>query len=100
MCPGVHLIESECQVMHGESASASEADSLPPIAKRPKKSYRQKFNRAWETDPSLKGWVSAVKSDPYKSSCKTCGKELVAGLSEAQACWYQETPGKYAVCFK
>lgn len=62
-----------------------EADSAPdavPKAKRPKKTYKQKYNRAWETDPLLKGWISAVKTDPYKAFCKTCGKELVAGLSE------------------
>lgn len=75
----MHEIES------GAEAAGEEVDSAPevvPEAKRPKKIYKQKFNRAWETDPLLKGWISAVKTDPYKAYCKTCGKELVAGLSE------------------
>lgn len=56
-----------------------------PKTKRPKTAkrvYKQKYNKSWEENPLLKGWLSAVKTDPYKACCKACGSELVAGLSE------------------
>ena len=49
-------------------------------AKRPKtvkRVYKQKYNKSWEDDPLLKGWLSAVKADPYKASCKACADPMV-----------------------
>ncbi len=44
--------------------------------------YKQKYNKKWERDLQLKGWIAPVPKDCYKASCKTCKKELAAGLSE------------------
>ena len=42
-------------------------------SKEEEKYYRQKYNKCWEADPQLKGWLSAVKSDPHKAYCsKSC----------------------------
>lgn len=65
------------------SSSDRSADNLStPTPKKPKKTYRQKYNKSWESESDLKGWLSAVKGDPYKAFCKTCGVQLVAGKSE------------------
>ena len=48
-----------------DSEEDSAQEDIIPKSKRTKKAYKQKYNRAWETDPLLKGWISAVKTDPY-----------------------------------
>ena len=73
--------------MHSASDSQKSADDSLAAGPAPKsvkrsKVYRQKYNHSWESDPKLKGWLTAVKRNPYKAYCKACGKELSAGLSE------------------
>ena len=68
--------------MQDSEEDSAQEDISAPKSKRTKKAYKQKYNRAWETDTLLKGWISVVKTDPYKAFCKPCGKELVARLSE------------------
>lgn len=55
-------------------------EGVPPSKKQ--KVYKQKYNKKWERDPKLKGWIAPVARDCYKAHCKVCKKELVAGLSE------------------
>lgn len=44
---------------------------------------------------SVERWLSAVKTDPYKASCKTCWKEMVAELSELKkSMWFQRNISK------
>ena len=62
-------------------SSSEESTGVPPPTKK-QKFYKQKYNKKWERDPQLKGWLSSVPKYPYKASCTICGKELVAGLSE------------------
>lgn len=60
--------------------TSDDEEQLPPAKKL--KTYRQKYNCVWERDPTLKGWLGPVRSDPYKAFCKVCSKDMIAGLSE------------------
>ena len=75
--------------------SCAPRTNWPKTPKTSKRVHKQKYNKLWEDDPLLKGWLSAVKTDPYKASCKTCWKEMVAELSELKkSMWFQRNISK------
>ena len=44
---------------------------------QPKK-YKQKYRKAWESDPSFKNWLKPLKNKPDKALCTACNRELAA----------------------
>jgi hypothetical protein len=74
------MAESNMETVAINSDSGDENQFEPP--KKRSKVYKQKYNKSWEKDQKLKGWIAPLKKDPYKAFCTLCDKELVAGLSE------------------
>ena len=46
--------------------------------KRPRKSFKQMYRKAWEKDPRFKHWLSEVQRKPHKAFCRCCQREMTA----------------------
>ncbi len=44
--------------------------------------YRKSYRKEWESDPSLKTWISPLVGDESKAFCKYCQSEIRAQLSD------------------
>lgn len=66
------------------TSSSSEESELPPVLKKRKKTYVQKYQPKWEEDDRFKGWLTKSKKGNTFCYCKACNKDLLCGKSEIE----------------